>query len=54
MENMWKQCQKEGNAKNIHLISDPTQRVPGFDYTRAVWINLVMICEHSLTACICC
>jgi len=40
MEAMWKQCWKEGNTKNRHLISDPTQRVPGFDCPRAIWTNL--------------
>jgi len=40
MEVMWKQCWEEGNTKNRHLISNPTQRVPGFDCPRAIWTNL--------------
>ncbi|CAI6375705.1 unnamed protein product [Macrosiphum euphorbiae] len=40
MEDMWKQQWEKGNAKNRHLISDPNQRVPGFDYPRALWTNL--------------
>ncbi|XP_025407513.1 uncharacterized protein LOC112681475 [Sipha flava] len=40
MEDMWKQHWEKGNAKNRHLISDPTQRVPGFDGPRALWTNL--------------
>jgi len=31
---------EESNAKNRHLISDPTQRAPGFDCPRAIWTNL--------------
>jgi len=40
MDDMWKQYWEKGNAKNRHLISDPTQRVPGFDCPRALWTNL--------------
>lgn len=40
MKDMWKQCWEEGYTKNRHLISDPTQRVPGFDCPRAIWTNL--------------
>jgi hypothetical protein len=40
--------QEDGNVKNRHLISDPTQRVPGFEYPRTMWTNLNRIrTEHG-------
>lgn len=35
LEDTWKQYWEDDNVKNRHLISDPTQRVPGFDSPRA-------------------
>lgn len=37
---MWKKNLKESNVKNEHLISDYTQSVPGFGFSRAIQTSL--------------
>lgn len=34
---MWKKNWKDGKVKNEHLVNDPTQRVPCFDFPRAIY-----------------